>query len=114
MYIIVFELKFNLIKTLRFTTIDVDDKQLDQRQIVDPVWLMSEYKTQLFKLEDAIQFHKEMAQPAMLNNLDGFMHVRLVLDMTTKKKVFVLIFCDFFSKIILFFIMIIRVNSWIT
>lgn len=57
---------------------------------------MSEYKTKIFKLEDAIQFHKEMAQPAMLNNLDGFLHVRLVLDMTTKKKVFFQFFLRIF------------------
>ncbi len=49
---------------------------------------MKEYKPQLFKLEDAINFHKEFAQPEMTNNLEGFLQVRFSLDMTTKKKVY--------------------------
>ena len=64
------------------------DKLFEQRKIVDPVWLMKEYKPQILKLEDAINFHKELAQPEMINNLEGFLQVRLSLDMTTKKKVF--------------------------
>jgi len=62
------------------------DKHFIQREIVDPVWLMREYKPQVFKVKEAISFHVEMAQEAMLNNMDGFLHVRLGLDMTTKKK----------------------------
>ena len=58
-----------------------------KRQIVDPVWLVKEYKAQIYSIEDAINFHKELARPEMFNNLDGFLQTRLTLDMTTKKKV---------------------------
>ena len=62
------------------------DKNFIQRQIVDPVWLMNEYKPQLLKIEDAINNHIELAQETMFNNMNGFLHARLILDMTTKKK----------------------------
>ena len=63
------------------------DKNFMQRQIVDPVWLMKEYKPQSTKIEDAIRFHLELAHESMFNNMNGFMFARLILDMTTKKKV---------------------------
>ena len=78
------------------------DKKILQREVVDSVWLMKEYKTQQFDIEKAIEFHKELAQPDMFNNMQGFLHVRLVLDMRAKKKVrHYLILCkfiDFFNK----------------
>lgn len=49
---------------------------------------MNEYKIQNFNIEDAINFHKELARPDMLDNMDGFLNVRFLLDMTSKKKVF--------------------------
>lgn len=63
------------------------DKHILEREIVDSVWLMKEYRPQTFSIEEAIGFHKELACPEMFNNLDGFLNVRLTLDMTTKKKV---------------------------
>lgn len=63
------------------------DKNFLQRQVVDPVWLMKEYKPQVIKIEDAIQNHIDLAQESMFNNMNGFLHARLILDMTTKKKV---------------------------
>ncbi|RNA33404.1 39S ribosomal mitochondrial [Brachionus plicatilis] len=65
---------------------ETTDKLVAQRQIVDPVWLMNEYKIQNFNIEDAINFHKELARPDMLNNIEGYLSVRFLLDMTTKKK----------------------------
>jgi hypothetical protein len=62
------------------------DKMFLQRQIVDPVWLMKEYKPQLYNIEEAIGFHIDMAHGDILNSLDSYLHVRLALDMTTKKK----------------------------
>jgi len=47
---------------------------------------MKEYKPQVLKIEDAIKYHIEMAQESMLNNMDGYLHARIILDMTTKKK----------------------------
>ena len=58
-----------------------------KRLVVDPVWLMKEYKTRTYTIEEAIEFHKELARPEMFNNSDGFLYTRLSLDMTTKKKV---------------------------
>lgn len=69
---------------------EVEDKLFLERKIVDPVWLMNEYKVQTFQIEEAIAFHKELAKPEMFNNMDGFLNVRLLLDFTTKKKVFYL------------------------
>lgn len=62
------------------------DKNFLKREIVDPVWLFNEYKPQLFPIEEAMKFHIDMAQPEMLNNPNGYVSVRLFLDMTTKKK----------------------------
>lgn len=62
------------------------DKNFLKREIVDPVWLFSEYKPQLFSIEEAMKFHIDFAQPDMLNNLQGYVSARLFLDMTTKKK----------------------------
>jgi hypothetical protein len=49
---------------------------------------MKEYKPQMIQIEDAIRFHLELAHESMFNNMNGFMFARLILDMTTKKKVF--------------------------
>jgi large subunit ribosomal protein L1 len=62
------------------------DKKLEGREVVDPVWLFKEYKPKIYQIEEAIEFHKELARPEMLNNMEGFLHVRLILDMNTKKK----------------------------
>lgn len=62
------------------------DKNFLKREQVDPVWLINEYKPQLISIEEALNNHIEMAQPDMLDNFQGFVSVRLFLDMTTKKK----------------------------
>ncbi len=49
---------------------------------------MKEYKPQMIQIEDAIRFHLELGHESMFNNMNGFMFARLILDMTTKKKVF--------------------------
>ena len=48
---------------------------------------MSEYETQNFDFSAIINFHKELAQETMLNNMDGFVSAKFLLDMRTKKKV---------------------------
>ena len=65
----------------------VVNKNFIKREIVDPVWLMKEYSPKILKIEDAIQNHIELAQVDMFNNMDGFLTARLLLDMTSKKKV---------------------------
>ncbi len=62
------------------------DKNFLKREVVDPVWLMNEYKPQLISIEEAMMNHIEMAQPDLFDNLQGYVSVRLFLDMTTKKK----------------------------
>ena len=93
----IFELKKNIFgKELYFLTKRLasedtnDNKSVAQRDIVDSVWLMKEYKAQTYSIEDAIEFHKELAQPAMFNNLNGFCNLRIILDMKSKKKVNIL------------------------
>lgn len=68
-------------------TEEITDKMVLEREIVDPVWLMSEYKPKVFSIEEAIGFHKELARPEMFNNQDGFLNARIHLSMTTRKKV---------------------------
>ncbi len=63
------------------------DKLFETREIVDPVWMMDEYKMQTFQLEEAIQFHMELADVQMLNNMDGIIGAKFELNMATKKKV---------------------------
>ena len=92
------ELFFFLIKLRSLVSrAKIEDEKMDKlfalREVVDPVWLMKEYKPQVYPIEDAVRFHLELAQTNMLNNLDGFLHARLVLDMTTKKKVRLSVIC---------------------
>jgi large subunit ribosomal protein L1 len=53
---------------------------------VDPVWLTKGYKTKIYSVEEAIQFHIELANEMRFNNMDGFLYARFLLDMTAKKK----------------------------
>lgn len=62
------------------------DKNFLKREVVDPVWLMNEYKPQVIQIEQAFKNHIEMAQSDILNNSGGYVTVRLFLDMSTKKK----------------------------
>jgi len=62
------------------------DKNFLAREVVDPVWLMKEYKPQKYDIKEALKFHIEMAQTDLLNNPDGYVSVKLDLDMSTKKK----------------------------
>ena len=63
------------------------DKVANERQVVDPVWLMKEYKIKVYSIEDAINFHKEIARPEIFDNSAGWLQVRFTLDMRTTKKV---------------------------
>ncbi len=62
------------------------DKNFLKREVVDPVWLINEYKPQIISIEEAMKNHIEMAHTDILNNPQGYVSVRLFLDMTTKKK----------------------------
>merc|ERR1712127_258346 len=68
------------------TTEIIMDKNFLAREVVDPVWLMKEYKPQKYDIKEALKFHIEMAQIDLLNNPDGYVSVKLDLDMSTKKK----------------------------
>ena len=64
----------------------VYDDEFTKRKPVDKVWLVKEYPVQSWPLETVLQWHREMAQPKMLNSMDSFVWARLKLDMTTSKK----------------------------
>jgi hypothetical protein len=64
-----------------------DKKILVDRKITDQAWLIQEYVAQKISFETAVERHLEVAQPLMFNNLSGFLTVRLLLDMTTSRKV---------------------------
>ena len=57
-----------------------------QHEIVDDVWLMNEHGSHALDIDEAINYHKELAQPCMFNNMNGFFHIRMILDMKSKKK----------------------------
>jgi hypothetical protein len=57
------------------------------RKVVDPVWLAKEYPPKVYSVEEAIIFHSEFAQEAMLNNMHGLISAKILLDMSSRKKV---------------------------
>jgi ribosomal protein L1 len=56
------------------------------RKVVDYVWIAKEYPPQVYSAEEAIKFHMDLAQEPMLNNMNGFISAKLILDMSTRKK----------------------------
>ncbi|UJR38323.1 hypothetical protein I4U23_030993 [Adineta vaga] len=64
----------------------VYDDEFAKRKPVDKVWLVKEYPVRPWPLGQVLQWHREMAQPKMLNSMDSFLWARLKLDMTTAKK----------------------------
>lgn len=59
---------------------------LSERKIIDPVWIMGEYEAQKYNFDQIIDFHKELAQESMLNNIDTFVSAKFLIDMKGKKK----------------------------
>jgi len=53
---------------------------------VDNVWVHNHYPQQKVSIEKALNSHKEFAQIDMLNNMKGTLYLKMILDMTTKKK----------------------------
>ena len=53
----------------------------------DDVWVRQFYRQLFYTMEDAMTSHRELAQPAMLNNMEGLLHLDCTLNMKTKKKV---------------------------
>jgi ribosomal protein L1 len=47
---------------------------------------LNEYEPQVISIEKAIEYHRELAKEDMLDNMNGFLHVKMVLDMKSKKK----------------------------
>lgn len=50
------------------------------------IWLTKEHGFPSCTIEDALTMHMEYADPAMLNNLNGYVYADMEFDMTTKKK----------------------------
>ena len=51
------------------------------------IWLTKEHGIPTCTIEEALSMHMEYADPAMLNNLNGYVYADMEFDMTTKKKV---------------------------
>lgn len=68
------------------TTKQVFKEEFRSRKVVDYVWIAKEYPPQVYSAEEAIKFHLDLAQEAMLNNMNGFISAKLILDMSTRKK----------------------------
>ena len=49
---------------------------------------MTEYERQKYDFETIVNFHKEVAQESMLNNMSAFVSAKFLIDMRSKKKVF--------------------------
>ncbi|KAK3581810.1 hypothetical protein CHS0354_028817 [Potamilus streckersoni] len=52
----------------------------------DDIWIHKFYPKPKFPIRECIIRHKEYADPSMLDNMDGCIHVNMELDMATKKK----------------------------
>ncbi|ESO87114.1 hypothetical protein LOTGIDRAFT_229272 [Lottia gigantea] len=65
-------------------------KQKEKKYLGDvpqeDVWLHAHYPLQRYSLQTCITRHRELAQPAMLNNLDGLVYFEASLDLHSTKK----------------------------
>jgi ribosomal protein L1 len=61
-------------------------KRTITRKVVDDVWIRAHYAKPVYSTLQAIEMHKECAQPCMLDNLDGKIIAKMTLDFTMKKK----------------------------
>ncbi|KAL3876078.1 hypothetical protein ACJMK2_033959 [Sinanodonta woodiana] len=52
----------------------------------DDIWFHKFYPKPKFSISECIIRHKEYADPSMLDNMDGYIHVNMEVDMATKKK----------------------------
>ena len=48
---------------------------------------MTDYAVQCYDVSTVVGFHKELAQESMLNNMDGYITAKLLLNMKTSKQV---------------------------
>ncbi|XP_050394346.1 39S ribosomal protein L1, mitochondrial [Patella vulgata] len=62
------------------------DKDFLKKVPVDDVWIRKYYPERRYSMADAIHKHRELAQPEMLNNMDGLIYAEMTLDMITTKK----------------------------
>jgi hypothetical protein len=60
---------------------------LSERNIIDPVWIIGEYEAQKYSFDKIIDFHKELAQESLLNNMNASVSAKFLIDMKGKKKV---------------------------
>ncbi|XP_064622242.1 large ribosomal subunit protein uL1m-like [Lineus longissimus] len=68
---------------------NVEEKKIirvNTRQVVDDVWIRALYAEPMYTALKAIEMHKEYAQPAMLDNMEGMIVAKMTLDFSTKKK----------------------------
>ena len=62
---------------------------------------MTAYERQKYDFETIVNFHKEVAQESMLNNMSAFVSAKFLIDMRSKKKVINKLFSSIiFSSII--------------
>ncbi len=59
---------------------------------VDDVWIRNFFPKPTFPFSEVIEMHRELAQPAMTDNMEGMLHMEVHLDFRTKKKVYIHIF----------------------
>ena len=57
------------------------------REVIDDVWFRKYYKTPEYTPGEAIDMHKEAAQPAMMDNMDALVYFDMLLNFRTNKQV---------------------------
>jgi len=61
------------------------EEKVLSREVIDDVWLRRFYKTPEYSPAQAIEMHKEAAQPEMLNNMDALVYFDMVINFRTNR-----------------------------
>lgn len=62
------------------------EEKILSREVIDDVWYRKYYKTPEYTPAQAIEMHKEAAQPEMLDNMDALVYFDMVLNFRTNKQ----------------------------
>ncbi|CAK9296305.1 unnamed protein product [Gordionus sp. m RMFG-2023] len=64
----------------------LDYEEYCKRKPTDNIYLLEKFLPKLYDLKEAIIAHKDVASPAIYDNLDGLFYIKMLLNMNTSKK----------------------------
>lgn len=67
-------------------------KEFLERVPKDDVWIQKYYPPARYTFEEAVTMHRELGAPEMQNNMDGLLFLDADLDLSTKKKVLLILY----------------------